>query len=313
MVDMRPAVAEMETDDVELADVRAFCRVVDLGSVTAAAASLGETKGSISRRLSRLEDALGLALLARSGRGVIPTEDGLLYRKKSGEALDLLDDARATLHDQRGVPTGHLRVTAPLGIGSQILGSLIAPFTAAYPKVTLELVLTDAVLSFERDRIDVALRLSAGLPDSSLVAHRLTPLSAQLVASPEYLAGAPPLEHPRDLVVHRLLLPPLRGQGTPLRFVPTDGGPAFEQVFRGTVLCHDLVLLREAARGGAGIAMMPRAMHGTDLVPAIPGWELSSEVGLWVVTAGGRLPPKVRVFRDFVREHVTEVKCTGKC
>jgi DNA-binding transcriptional LysR family regulator len=303
MSDLQRSVSETATVDV--GDVRAFGAVVDLGSVTAAAHALGETKGSVSRRLSRLEAAVGLPLLVRSGRRVVPTEDGVLYRKAAGRALDLLADARDMLHDQHGTPVGHLRVTAPIGLGTVVLGPLLAPFIEAYPGITLELVLTDAVLSFERDRIDVALRLSSGLPDSELVAHRLFAIAGTLVASPGYLArrGAP--THPRELHEHQLLLPPIRGQGTPLRLEHQVSGAVFEAVFRGHVTCHDLLLLREAARGGAGIAMMPdRLGNEPGLTPVLADWTFAGGIGLGLETAGGPLPPKVRVFRDFVRENL---------
>src|SRR5690349_8031624 len=81
--------------DIDLRDLRAFCQVVDRGSLTSAAKALGETKGAVSRRLTRLERALGVVLLRRSPRRVEATEDGAAYRARLGRALDLLDDAHA--------------------------------------------------------------------------------------------------------------------------------------------------------------------------------------------------------------------------
>src|SRR4051794_39028656 len=120
--------------------------------MTAAGRELGETKGAISRRVARLERALGMALVQRVGRHVAPTDDGLLYRQQAGHALHVLDDALASIEDHHGTPTGHLRVTAPHGIGALVLGPMIGPFSRACPGVTLEVVVTDAVLSFATDR-----------------------------------------------------------------------------------------------------------------------------------------------------------------
>lgn len=304
MAAKRRTVATSETVSVEPADVAAFCRVVDLGSVTAAARALGEGKGTVSRRIDRLERRLGVPLRQRSGRSVAPTDAGLLYRERAGAALEQLDDAAAVVRDQLRSPAGHLRVTAPIGFGAELLGGALASFTLAHPKVVVELVLTDQVLSFDRDRVDVALRLSAQLPDSSLVATRVSSPEGVLVASPAYLDRAGRPAHPDELDAHALLLPPLRGLATPLSFVdPDDPERVVERALRGRVLAHDLALLRAVGVAGGGILLAPRSSVTAELAAGVleevlPRFRLAGRVGLWLLTRGGPLPPKVRVFRD---------------
>ena len=101
----------METQTKDLTDLRAFCMVVDRGSITAAAKALGETKGAVSRRITRLERAVGSPLLRRSPRLVQATENGIAYRVQVGRALELLDDATTVLQDARATPSGVLRVS----------------------------------------------------------------------------------------------------------------------------------------------------------------------------------------------------------
>jgi DNA-binding transcriptional LysR family regulator len=292
------------------ADVAAFCRVVDLGSVTAAAREAGEGKGTVSRRIDRLEARLGVTLLQRSGRSVAPTDAGLLYRERAGRALDQLSDAAAVVRELDGSPSGHLRVTAPLGFAAWGFGPLLASFTEAHPAVTLEIVSTDQVLSFDRDRIDVALRLSAQLPDSSLVATRLFRPEGALVAAPRYLARVGGPRAPGDLAAHALLLPPLRGVATPLSFTPTDGPERpVDLVLRGRLLSHDLGLLLTVAREGGGVALAPRAAVARDLaegslVEVLPRWRLGGGVAVWLLVRGGPLPPKVRAFREHALRHL---------
>ncbi len=184
---------------VDTLDVTTFCRVVDLGSITDAARSLGETKGYVSRRIARLESTLGTPLLRRNGRRVEPTDEGLIYREKAGHALDLLDDAAAILREARAAPCGTLRLTAPQGIGNSVLSRTLPKFLAQYPGIDVEMVLTDAVLSFGEHRLDLALRISRRLPDSTLIAHHLFDLAGILVASPEYLARKGVPTHPSEL------------------------------------------------------------------------------------------------------------------
>src|SRR5512140_3468638 len=93
-----------ETLPSDLLDLRAFCLVVDLGSVTAAAKTLGETKSSVSRRLTRLESRLGVTLVRRSTRLVQPTEEGSRYRLRVGRALELLEDATSELREAHAAP-----------------------------------------------------------------------------------------------------------------------------------------------------------------------------------------------------------------
>ena len=311
-----PKVSGSATNDVDTADLRAFVRLVDLGSVTAAARSLGETKGTVSRRIARLERVVGVALVDRTARKAAPTADGLAFRAKAGHAIDLLDDATAELRDRRGAPTGHLRVTAPIGLGSILLGPLLGPFVQQYPEVTIEIVLTDAVLSFGQDRIDVALRLSGGLPDSSLVAHKVFDLNGRLVASPAYVKAHGSPNRPEELLHHRLLVPPLRGTALPLRLEPIDGSEApVELVVPGHVLAHDMLLLREAALGGAGITFATAELVRDDvaagrLVEVLANWHMVG-AALYLLTAGGPLPAKTRVFRDFLLEAFKR-ECTGR-
>ncbi len=102
--------------------------MVDLGTVTAAAASRGETKGSLSRRISRLEAALGATLVARHPRAVSPTAEGLAFYAKVQESLALLDEAAETARDARTVPSGHLRVTTSVDFGIELMPGIVASF-----------------------------------------------------------------------------------------------------------------------------------------------------------------------------------------
>lgn len=309
MVREQRPVPVQETFDVDPRDVRAFCRAVDLGSITAAAAATGETKGSVSRRVARLERALATALLRRVGRRVEPTDEGLLYRQRAGAALDQLDEAARDLRERHADPAGHLRVTAPIGLGTQLLGPFLGRFVERYPRVTVEVVLTDAVLSFAEHRIDVAIRISDGLPDSSLVATRLFDVDSELAASPGYVEahGAP--SAPDDLDAHRLVVVPRRGTTMPVEL--ERDGARVRVVARGHVASHDLLLLREAALGGAGIALLPKPMVARDvadgrLVRVLPDWRAVSGGRVWLLHAGGVVAPKVRAFHDHLLAAIRE-------
>ncbi|WP_437724906.1 LysR family transcriptional regulator [Sorangium sp. So ce861] len=303
---MKRQVVKKETIDADLLDLRAFCLVVDLGSITAAARTLGETKGSVSRRITRLEHALGVELLRRSPRRVQATEDGLAYRMRVGRALELLEDANAAVQQARARPSGHLRVTAPFDLGLSLLAPLSAGFAERYPEISVEMLLTEALLDFDAHQIDVALRATASLPDSSLIAYRLQHIEMGLFAAPAYLRKHGPVRKPEDLAGHRLLLAQTtRGHAT-LALQPRDGGDRAELRVRAAIAASDYSFCREVALAGAGIALVPAVNVRSDLdakrlVPVLKDHAIDGAAPLYLVHPGTRfLPSKIRAFRDYL-------------
>jgi DNA-binding transcriptional LysR family regulator len=282
--------------------------VVDLGSITAAARTLGETKGTVSRRLTRLERALGVVLLRRSPRLVQATEDGLSYRMRVGRSLELLDDANLSLQHARTTPSGHLRVTAPLDLGVSLVAPLMAGFVERYPEISVEMILSQAVLDLDSNQIDVALRAIRTMPDSSLIAHKLRELDTVLYASPNYLRRSGPLKKPDDIARHRLIvLRSTRGH-TVLSLRAKSGGEQVRVRVRAAISASDFSFGREAGIAGAGVALLPSIVVKRDLeegrlVPVLKDYVIDGGAAFYLVHQGTRfLPSKVRVFRDYVLE-----------
>ena len=305
---MKRSVAQVETSAIDVTDLRAFCRVADLGSITAAARALGETKGSVSRRLTRLERALGTELLRRSPRLVQTTEDGALYRVRIGRALELLEEANAEVQHRRAVPAGHLRVTAPFDLGVNVFAAPIARFVERYPTITLELVLTEALLDFDGHQIDVALRASGPvLQDSSLIAYKLDEVKGGLFAAPEYLAKMGTPKRPEDLAQHRLLLAGTHRGSSTLVMQRKGDEKATRLRVQAAISASDYAFGKEAAVAGGGIALLPcviarRGIERGALTPVL-GEYLMLQGAVHLVHPGTRLlPPKVRAFRDFMLE-----------
>lgn len=294
-------VAKTETFRGGLDDVRAFCTVVDLGTVTAAAASLRETKGSVSRRISRLERALGVRLMARTSRAVSPTAEGLAFYARAQESLTLLDEAAETARDARTVPAGHLRITTSIDFGIEVMPEIVASFRAAYPQITVEMLNTDARLDLAANRIDLALRLGS-TEETGYRAVVLATLAVGLYAAPAYLQRRPaPADlaalHDHDLILARerfgasaLALSDGRGRTEPLSVSPAIRVSDFASALRLTL-------------AGAGIGHLPtlvaaRAVAAGQLRRVLAPWA-SRGAALRAVTLAGRdLPARVRVFRD---------------
>lgn len=300
-------VSDSATMDLDTTDLRAFCRVVDQGSVSAAARSLGETKGSVSRRLSRLEQRVGTALVARAGRRLRPTDEGLAFRERVGTVLDGLDDAVAIARNAHAEPSGHLRLTAPTDVASRLVAPMLTTFLDRHPKVTVELLLTDVRLSFREHGLDLALRAAMGMPDSALVGSRLAELGHRIVASPGYRDHHGLPDVPADLSAHRFLGVWRHAPLQPIDLVRRDDDTRRERLaVPATVVSGDMGFLADAATHGAGIAVLPafladeRIARG-ELVEVLDGWRLSLTAGLWLVRPPGPVPPKVRAFEETLR------------
>lgn len=299
----------METQ-VNLRDLRAFCSVVDQGSITAAAKDLRETKGAVSRRISRLEEKLGIALIQRVGGRAQATSEGVSYRQRAAEALEILDTAQAELRDQETMPQGRLRITAlHTHFNSGHLSDTLGRFMDAYPLVSLDVLITGDLLSFREDQIDFAFRMASGaLQDSGHKAIFLAEVGLGFAASPEYLEKHGTPTHPSELLQHRLLAPRAFNNGIVIDMQPC-GKPEQAQQFelQGHLLCQDSSFLREAALAGGGIFLMPPAMQESylksgQLVRVLADWESARDWNLYLVYPGRPLSPKAEAFKNFIKK-----------
>jgi len=293
-----------------LDDVRALCSVIELGTITAAARHLTQTKGSISRRLTRLEHRLGVHLLSRTPRTVKATEEGLAFYTKARDALVLLDDALETAHDARAIPRGHLRVTAPNDVGLDVLPQLLCDFHDEHPQITVELLLTDSVLDLAANRIDLAFRAVSGdLPDMGYRAVRLMEMPIRLFAAPEYLFAAGTPTSTASLTTHAMVFARQSDGAHALLLT----GPRGRQVAINTLpvmRTNDFASAHRLLLAGAGIGALPEIVAADSLRqgrlnPVLPEWTVG-QARLHAITVAGReAPARVRVFLDYMRNRLS--------
>jgi DNA-binding transcriptional LysR family regulator len=294
----------------DLVDLRAFCLVVDFGSLTEAAQVLQETKGSVSRRLSRLEELLGVSLLQRSPRLVKATEEGRLYRQRLAQALQLLDSANAAVQQTLEEPKGHLRLTAPHDLGLELLAPLVADFIGRYPEITVEVLLTSQLLDFDEQQIDFAFRATSTLRDSSLIAHKIMDIKGAFVASPAYLITSSAPQKPSALSSHRVLLN--RNVSSTILLQHIISKETTDLSLGQATLTAEMSFLARAAAAGAGIALLPldiieRELRDGSLLRILPDYEAPEMGKLYLLYRSWQyLPPKIRAFRDFALERLAQ-------
>jgi DNA-binding transcriptional LysR family regulator len=285
---------------IDLNKVAAFVRVVEAGSFTKAARSLGVPKSSVSRQVAQLEEALGVRLLQRTTRSLHPTEAGTAYFDRVSRALVGVEEASATIADLQASVRGVVRVTAPVDVGVWLLAEPVAAFTRKHPGVQVDLVLTGRVVNLVEEGIDLALRAGA-LSDSSLVARRLAPLEGGLFASAKYLARRGVPRRLEDLAKHDVIMfRPVNGRAT-LKMIGPDGDVSVDVT--GPVGADDLSFVRQAMLAGLGIGLVP-AFHcrgkepGGKLRAVLPQYRMRSSPFHLVYPSARYLPQRVTLLRD---------------
>lgn len=293
-----------------LADMRLFVRTVELGSFSRAAAEIGAKPSTVSRAIGALERDLGAALFNRSTRRMHLTEAGSTFFEHAQRIVAGVEEARAVTSALNKRVTGLLRVNLPSVFGRRHVMPYMAAFLAKYPELRVDATLTDLTVDLIETGADVAVRIGA-LADSSLIAKRLAPHRRVLCASPEYLARVDPLSQPQDLRT-RPCLTTAEQPGECWYFRPT-GATAYQEVaVRGPLRTNDAEALMEAALAGVGIVLLAIWLVGPELragrlVHLLPEWEVAITPGperaIWGVYPPKRVvPPKVRVFLDFLQE-----------
>ncbi len=286
-------------------------RVVQAGSFRGAAKVLGLPKTSVSRKVAELEERLGARLLNRTTRKLSLTDAGAAFAEQAEGAIARLEAAEQAVSELQREPRGRLRVTATVTLGQQLLAPLIAEFLLAHPAVEVTVQLTDRHVDLVAERFDVALRTGA-LPDSSLVAVPVGSGSWRLAASPRYLASHGTPQKPADLASHHCLLFARAGVAARGTWPLGKARRVREVAVTGRLVADDLVVLREAAVRGLGIARLPamlleEAFRGGTLVAVLDD-HAPPPVPLQLVHLGGRhMPPRTRAFLEFVRPRLAQL------
>jgi DNA-binding transcriptional LysR family regulator len=188
----------------KLRGMATFVRIVDSGSLTAAADALEVSGPSVVRLLASLERALDVRLLNRTTRRIALTDEGRDYYERCKRILAEVEEAEAVAGTRRGAPRGLLRVTAPVLFGRMHVAPLAAAFVQAHSGVAVDFLLVDRVVNLLEEGLDLGVRIGA-LADSTLVAVAVGEVRRVLCASPGYLARAGTPREPRDLRAHACL------------------------------------------------------------------------------------------------------------
>jgi DNA-binding transcriptional LysR family regulator len=294
-------------DDLQAMAV--FARVVEARSFTAAARTLDTTTSSVSKRVARLEERLGVRLIERTTRAFSPTEAGLAFHEHCARILRDVDEAELAVTRLGGSPRGTLRVSALSVLGEAQLGPLLGAFTLEYPDLRLEVDLNDRLVNLVEEGFDVALRgMERGAAaESSLIARKLATVHSVICAAPSYLARRGVPTRLEDLADHDCLHHSAMPLHREWSFQAPEGLRSIP-VTAARLQINSAAALRGAAIAGCGLVRTSRlavseAIAAGTLVPVLEDYA-SVDFGLFAVYPAGKQGlPKVKAFVDFlVRE-----------
>lgn len=293
-----------------LGDLNLFLRVLDLGSISAAARSLDLSVAVASQRLKRLERGLGVRLLHRTTRQLRPTPEGIALAEQGRSLVEELDVLTSSLRSNAKSIAGTLRVTIPASFGRQYISPLLPEFMTRHPRLRLHIDLSDQMRDLVGEGFDLAIRIGT-LKDSELVATRLTSNRRVLCASPAYLRRQGTPKTPEDLAKHECLLMAVSRESADVWHLRGPDGKNIDVRVQSRLKSNLGEVIRDAAIGGLGISLhstwhVCEDLRAGRLKLVLPEHQLP-ESGIYAVMPQRRMVmPRVRAFVDFLSQQFGE-------
>lgn len=284
----------------------AFARAGSMGSYTAAARSLSISPSAVSKSVQRLERRLGVSLFTRTTRSLTFTPEGRELHERTLKLLRDAEEIEQAAISARSEPSGTLRIAAPMPVGVHVIAPALPTFRKLYPKVMIDLRLSDHLVDLIEEGIDVAIRIG-DLADSRLLLRRLAPHRLCCFASPAYLAAHGTPMHPDELEGYDTVNLRYQSTGHVFRWPFQIGDRVIEVVPSSGILVDASDALVATLAAGAGIGMsatfiaQPYVARG-ELVPVLTEFAVERQniTALWPESR--RANPAVRAFLTLLRE-----------
>jgi DNA-binding transcriptional LysR family regulator len=295
----------MDISFEQLKSMVVFAQVIEQGSLSAAAKHLGLSRAVVSYHLKKLEVQLDVKLLNRSTRAINLTEAGQAYYERCRVIAEQASAANQQIENFKNEPIGLLKITCPVNVGLQTVVPALNEFKKIYPKIELDVMLTDEVVNIMKEGIDLAIR-GAPLPDSGLQASKLATLNTCLCAAPEYLIKYGRPKVPADLSAHQWVIYKLTSGVITL----TKGSRSFSVITKGSITTNNAAARTAFVEAGHGIARIPTY----DAWPKIEAGTLETildDYSFSDINVYGVFPPgtanskKLRLLLNYLKEYFT--------
>jgi DNA-binding transcriptional LysR family regulator len=278
-----------------------FVRVVETGSFSAAARLLNLGQPSVSKTIAQLEERLQVTLLIRTTRGLTPTEAGLRFFERARTVIQEADEAELDARGAGAGLTGCLRISAATTFARLFIVPLLPRFLEQHPGLEVDVILDDRVIDLVAEGIDLSLRISSGLSDSSAVARKIADGSFHVIATPEYFARAGTPLNPANLAEHEAIM----YSQLPAVWSFSREGAQTSVAVRGRVRLSAAEGVRAAVLEHMGLTIGSTWMFAPELASGLvqqvlDAWTLPP-IDVYAIFPAGRMPTaKARQFAKFV-------------
>lgn len=293
----------------DLDDFYCFALVVEHGGFSAAERATDIPKSKLSRRVYNLEERLGVRLIQRSSRHFAVTDIGMDVYRHAQDMLNAAQAAHDLVNHLSRKPRGVIKVSLPVSIAQNEIAKILPAFLKQYPKIKVQLTVTNRRIDIINENIDVALRVRFNLDDDpNLVIRQFQRMEQHLVASQAYLNEYGHLTHPEQLSDHRILSMADGHLDQQLTLHDRDNKPKKFRI-NPVVMGSDLMLLAQLARQDCGIALLPDSIttdlvQRGELVRVLPDWNTPHGIFHAVYPSRRGVLPAVRVFIEYLVAHL---------
>jgi DNA-binding transcriptional LysR family regulator len=291
----------------QLKSMVVFAQVVEQGNLTAAAKHIGLSRAVVSYHIKKLESELGVKLLNRTTRSISLTEAGSDYYQSCRIIAERAITANQQIENIKNEPEGLLKITCPVNVGLQMVVPALNVFRNLYPKIDLDVMLSDEVVNIMQDGIDLAIR-GAPLPDSGLQATKLSTLPTCLCGAPDYFKKRGRPTDPSDLEQHEWVVYKMTSGVVEL----TKAGHSYSVFVKGGISTNNAAARTAFLEGGHGLGRIPvydawpKIQAGT-LESVLDDYQLKDIDIYGVFPPGSAASKKLRLVLDYLKEYFIKI------
>ena len=294
-----------------LDDFYCFALVVEHGGFSAAERATDIPKSKLSRRILNLEQYLGVRLIHRNSRKFSVTEMGMQIYQQAKIMQNAAQTAQDLVHQLSETPRGIVKVSTPSSVAQNELAKILPEFLKKYPEIQVQLLVNNRRFDVINEGVDIALRVRSQLDnDSGLILRRLSKVRQHLYASQAYLNQYGTPQTPEDLSSHKILSLVESFVEQDLELISSQNEVKKIKV-KPILMGSDFIMLNQLAIQGCGIVLLPDpisadAVNSGQLVPILSAWHAPHGIFHMVYPSRQGILPAVKVFIDFLVEHLTE-------
>ncbi len=295
-----------------LRNMAVFAYVVERRSFSAAARDLGVTTSAVSQQIRALEEEMGIVLMHRSTRKLSLTESGEAFYQSCQEMVEAAEQGRSRVNELRDDVVGDLRIATTPELCVNHIVPALSQWMQSHPQLNIHFEVENKNIDLIESRIDIALRMSPGLADSSMVARPLFQVNQILCASPEYLARYAPIKTPEDLQQHTMIAMELLKEPSQCEFIDPVTGKRLSVLLNARLFTNNVFLMKSLCTTGQGLMRVlhidvQKELANGELIEVLPEWPMPGYTLYALTLRRERQPLKVTRCLEALLQHFSQL------